>query len=202
MKLKIQIIQKKNKKHIYIVQQFLNFNLKLFILMFIISISLQVKSQLNNLHFSDSKKYKDSLGYTVYPTINFKTEKNNIYYKNNLIFNKSIIPNKYDLFIKEIYNNEYLFITFIDSVYIYNSDPNLFKRYDVYIIKLDTPINIYSFNFEGKYIIENWHSKLENYNFEIYEIKNLTKQKIILKDINNNLVEKKLDCFKNQLIKL
>ena len=112
--------------------------------------------QLIYISISDRSSYEcRSTGETFYPKLdlkeNYRTQ--DLFFKDKLIFDKSLLPNNYASTCYEVFNDTILFITFIKEDQRGVSHPRLYKREDVNIICFNNPSVIYQVNLGGRKIL-------------------------------------------------
>ena len=112
--------------------------------------------QLLYINISDSSSYQcESTGETIFPKLGLKKNKDlDLFFRGQLIFNKSLLPDNYTDMQYEILNDTILFITFIKKNQTGVSHPMFIEREDINIICLNNPHVIYQVNLKKRKVVE------------------------------------------------
>jgi len=168
----------------------------------IVGISLSY-CQLLYIYISDSSSYQcASTGETVFPKLGLKMNKDlDLFFKDQLIFGKFLLPDNYTYMQYEILNDSILFITFIRKNQTGISHPMFIEREDVNIICLNNPNIIYQVNLKKRKIVEGIESLKKIHSLsstEFYAVLDINEKYLTLTS-NMNLTEKVKVTIRNDL---
>lgn len=124
-------------------------------LLFLLAAYSHHYGQLLSISQADTNSYY-SADQTRYLLPAFELEKDqnqNIWLKGQAIFTQHMIPTGYERYHPEIFQNRFLFLTFLDSTYRGMSNPLLIARSAVYLIDLQQPDNLLTLDCKGMHFL-------------------------------------------------
>lgn len=178
--------------------------MKKLILLFWVLTSLNLPAQLKYIRIADTANFfNEKNNSREYPKYHLRENRQgSLYLEDTLIFNNDLIPENYKGRALEVFQDNYLIITFFDENFRGVSNFASYLRIDVAIIDLKNASFLYKAKFDSVHIVNN-KKVIENTKhlgeINYYAITSIDSENLILENNFGKKTKIPLDVIKNPL---